>query len=300
VPVPAQSVAAAATNGAHKLKPAEVAALAFARAAGVAEPPHPPKPVPQPVAVAAEAPPTEVAAGVVTADEPAVVPASGNGYGNGDVPAPATPAARRPEVRDAAAPLRATPPPRRPAPTPGRRPLSGPPPRRETSTRSVVLTGLLVVVVLVLVVFAGVKLLGGGGSGGTTAGKPQIPVVSPGATANPGSGSKKTAKPAATPSRGTTSVAVLNGTPSEGLAANMKDRLLTSGYIDGNVSAANDPTNTSRAASAVLYKRGASAQGKDVARVLDIKDVKPIDAATQGVAPTKSVVVEIGADKSGN
>src|SRR4051812_2573038 len=51
-----QSAPAMATNGAHKLKPEQVAALAFARAAGVAEPPHPPKPaaapVPQPVAVA--------------------------------------------------------------------------------------------------------------------------------------------------------------------------------------------------------------------------------------------------------
>src|SRR3954471_22357810 len=56
-PVPAPAMAA--TNGAHKLKPEQVAALAFARAAGVAEPPHPPRPAPvpapQPVAVGAEA-----------------------------------------------------------------------------------------------------------------------------------------------------------------------------------------------------------------------------------------------------
>src|SRR3954471_20169930 len=56
--VPA-AVPALATNGAHKLKPEQVAALAFARAAGVAEPPPPPRPAPvpapQPVAVGAEA-----------------------------------------------------------------------------------------------------------------------------------------------------------------------------------------------------------------------------------------------------
>src|SRR5206468_2626911 len=48
-----------ATNGAVKLKPEEVAALAFARAAGVHEP-HEPKA--HPVAAAVAAPPTEVAA----------------------------------------------------------------------------------------------------------------------------------------------------------------------------------------------------------------------------------------------
>src|ERR1700754_2312381 len=53
-----QRQAAAVGNGVtqHKLKPEQVAALAFARAAGVPSPPHPPQagPVPVPVAVNAE------------------------------------------------------------------------------------------------------------------------------------------------------------------------------------------------------------------------------------------------------
>src|SRR4051794_39951353 len=57
VPAPQPAMA---TNGAHKLKPEQVAALAFARAAGVAEPPHPPKPaaapLAQPAAVAVQDP----------------------------------------------------------------------------------------------------------------------------------------------------------------------------------------------------------------------------------------------------
>src|SRR4051812_50230870 len=44
----AAAVPAVATNGAHKLKPEQVAALAFARAAGGAEPPHPPQPAAAP------------------------------------------------------------------------------------------------------------------------------------------------------------------------------------------------------------------------------------------------------------
>src|SRR5689334_14892232 len=82
-PVPA---VAAATNGAHKLKPEQVAALAFARAAGVAEPPHPPKPAapaPQPAAVAVQDPPqTAVEAAPpppASAPEPVSAPATGNG-----------------------------------------------------------------------------------------------------------------------------------------------------------------------------------------------------------------------------
>src|SRR5512144_845529 len=49
VPVPQPVAEPAAANGATTLKPAEVAALAFARAAGVREP-HEPKPHPVPAA----------------------------------------------------------------------------------------------------------------------------------------------------------------------------------------------------------------------------------------------------------
>src|SRR6185503_9731838 len=119
------SVAVAATNGAVKLKPEEVAALAFARSAGVHEP-HEPKA--HPVAAVA-APPTEVAAAgaAVAAGEPAAAQAlNGGGNGSRTVPAPSTPAARRADVPPPP-PL----PPRR-ASAAGRRP-SAPPPQREGS-----------------------------------------------------------------------------------------------------------------------------------------------------------------------
>src|SRR3954452_10202323 len=88
-PAPAQRTAvpepAVATNGTVKLQPAEVAALAFARAAGVHEP-HEPKAHPAP-APAAVAPPAAPARQLV--DPPPV-----NGAGNG-APPPSTPAAGR-------------------------------------------------------------------------------------------------------------------------------------------------------------------------------------------------------------
>src|SRR5262245_34948707 len=82
-PVVAQplSPSVASTNGVVKLKPEEVAALAFARAAGVHEP-HEPKahPEPAPVAAAVAEPETEVAA-------PAQALNGGNGHSRA-VPAP--------------------------------------------------------------------------------------------------------------------------------------------------------------------------------------------------------------------
>src|SRR4051812_16258578 len=77
VPAPA---AAVATNGAHKLKPEQVAALASARAAGAAAPPPPP----QPAAVAVQDPP-QTAVEPAPPPEPAseAAPVTGNGNGSG-------------------------------------------------------------------------------------------------------------------------------------------------------------------------------------------------------------------------
>jgi LytR cell envelope-related transcriptional attenuator len=298
VPVPA---AAVATNGGHKLKPEQVAALAFARAAGVAEPPHPPTAapaaVPQPAAVAVEASPTEVGAPVPPASEPATPPpANGNGHGHGDVPAPVTPAGRanpRP-----AAPLRQTPPPRRPAPAPGRRAASGPPPRRESSTGPLIAMLLAGVIAIGLVVFAGIQLLGGNSDNPpASTGSAKNPIVAPDETATPENGSDKP-KPTPTPARDQVSVMILNGTTETGLAANQKDKLITAGYSNEKTQAGNGTPGATT--SVVMYADGARAQARDVGRVLDISDVKPIDAATQAKGGGNQVVVIVGSDKSGN
>ena len=147
-------------NGAVKLKPAEVAALAFARSAGVREP-HEPKHHP-PVRVAAAAvaaagrAATPQVATPAPAPAPAPVPAAAptNGGGGGAVPPPPLPA-RRPRPRRAASSRcrRAA---RRPA---ARRPA--PPPRRESNTRAVVLTAIIGVLVLAGAAFGATQLLGG-------------------------------------------------------------------------------------------------------------------------------------------
>jgi hypothetical protein len=308
-PAPAPAMA---TNGANKLKPEQVAALAFARAAGVAEPPHPPKPaaappaapVPQPAAVAVQDPP-QTAVEAAPSPPPAAgeggpvsapVTGNGNGTGHGDVPAPLTPAGRRVPAQ----PLR------RPAPTPApaRRMPSGPPARRETSTRSVVLITLLGLVVAGGVAFGAIKLLGG--SDGNTP-PPNNHVVDPGtgeqtSSGGNGGGSGSKSKAPATPPRAERTVVVLNGTVADGLAGDMKTQLVDAGYTDANVDAGNDPQGKGVTTSTVFYKRGAGTQARDVARVLGISSgqVKPIDATLQASAQDHTVVVEIGADKAGN
>jgi len=150
------SVAVAATNGVVKLKPEEVAALAFARAAGVHEP-HEPKAHPVPVATV-EAPPTEVAAAgaAVAAGEPAAAQALNGGNGHSrTVPAPATPAARRAEVPPPP-PL----PPRRVSAA-GRRPSAPPPQREGSGMLAVILTAVIGIIVIGGAIFLVTR--GGGG-----------------------------------------------------------------------------------------------------------------------------------------
>jgi LytR cell envelope-related transcriptional attenuator len=302
-----QRQAVPAGNGVtqHKLKPEQVAALAFARAAGVPSPPHPPQVAPVPVALSAGAepvvspPPTPTPGPATVIDDEPVTAGNGNGHGTGEVPPPVTPAGR-------AAPLRQTPPPaRRPAPSaaPPRRIPTGPPARRETSMRSVVLTVVLGLVAIALVAFLALQVIGGGSDKGPTA-KTANPTVTPGAGTSSGGGGSSTKsgskKPKATPTptRTAISVEVYNGTTKGGLAATLGDNLVDAGYARGNVRADNDPAGNGRTASAVLYKSGAAAKGKDVAKVLDIKTVKQMDPATEQ-SVSKDVIVEVGADKSG-
>ncbi len=311
-PVPAPAMA---TNGAHKLKPEQVAALAFARAAGVAEPPHPPKPatgvggpvsapVPQPGAVAVQDAPQTAVEAVPPPPQPVAeggragvpVTGNGNGTGHGDVPAPLTPAGRRAPAQ----PLR------RPAPTPApaRRTPTGPPARRETSARSVILISVVGLLVAGGVAFGAIKLLGGSDDNTPPPPNRIVPAGSGDGEASDSSdsGSNSKSKAPATPPRAQRTVLVLNGTPTPLLAANMKDQLVTAGYSDGKVAAADDPNGRGVTTSAVFYVRGAAAQARDVARALHIStdQVKPIDATLQASAQNHSVVVEIGADKSGN
>jgi hypothetical protein len=282
----AQPAAAPVANGAVKLKPAEVAALAFARAAGVHEPhePHAPRPDAEPaMAAAVAAPPTQVA--TVTDEEPAAVAATNGGprNGTGAVPAPATPAARRGDPP----PL----PPRR-AGTPGRRPVA-PPPRRESNTLAFVLTG----VAIVAVVLVGLFFVTRGGDDPKAPPKPNVV-----ATPTPEATARARATEAAAPTRDTALIGVYNGTGQTGLARTEADLLVGEGYPENNLGVDTAPPAQQRQTSVVFYRRGSKPVATGVAEALGISDIQQLDDATTSLianAPKKwNVVVIVGADKT--
>ncbi|WP_028065369.1 LytR C-terminal domain-containing protein [Solirubrobacter soli] len=282
-PVVAQplSPSVAATNGVVKLKPEEVAALAFARAAGVHEP-HEPKAHPEPVAAAVAEPETQVA-------QPAQALNGGNGHTRA-VPAPVTPAARRADVPPPP-PL----PPRRASAA--RRPVAPPPEREGSGMLAVILTAIVGVIAIGAVLFFFV--LRGGDEPKTAANNtPKVETTStpaPDATEAP-------AKQTPAPTKDTALIAVYNGTGIEGLAKQQTELLRQEGYPQDNLAADNAPPDQPRQSSVVMYRRGSKTVAAQVADTLGISAVQQLDDATQQLianSPKKwNVVVIVGNDKT--
>ncbi len=187
-----------------------------------------------------------------------------------------TPAAPRPAT---AAALRAGRPsttlPRRPAPLPP--PTPAPARRRRRGPGSLVLMGLVALLALVVGVVA-LSSLGGD----DTAPDPTPTRADASPTATP------TPDPAA--ERGRTTVAVLNGTTTTGLAAELVEQLTRAGYREGP---RGNNADQQRAASVVLYREGFDEPARDVSRVLDIADVEPMDeqTAAQPIGDAQVVVI---------
>ncbi|HET9737527.1 MAG TPA: LytR C-terminal domain-containing protein [Solirubrobacteraceae bacterium] len=221
--------------------------------------------------------------------------------GNG-VPAPVTipRATPRPQPRPAA-PLRATP--SRSATLPPRRP--GPPPRRPAKEPSRAgrwtLFTLLAIGVAVAAVAVPVFLLGGD----EPAPAPNTTAESTPDAATGGGGGGGTEAVAARPE---TVVTVLNGTPTEGLASQTRDKLIADGYSDeqGMIRTGNN-TDQQRQDSVIFFADGERRQARDVGSILGIRALEAIDPETQALAdatdatnsgqPSK-VVVLLGSDQS--
>ncbi len=272
--------------------PAEETGDHAAVAATNGDEPAPEPKTPEPAAAEPE-PEPEPEPAQDTEDAPAL---PGNG-----VPEPvaiprATP---RPQPRPAA-PLRATP--SRSATLPPRRP--GPPPRRTTPEPSragrVTLYTLLAIAVAAVAVAVPVFLLGD---------DDPAPVPNTTAESTPdaatGGGGGGTEAVAARPE---TVVTVLNGTPTEGLASQSRDKLIAEGYSDeqGMIRTGNN-TDQQRQDSVIFFADGERRQARDVGSILDITQLEAIDPETQALAdatdatnsgqPSK-VVVLLGSDQS--
>lgn len=307
VPLPKHPPAAPAP--APGAVPAALPAVAAAASAAVAATP-PPAPAPPAPATAA------AAQGVPQAPVPApapVVPSSTNGHSDTFPPVPpvrrpAPPAraaaGRRPPARGragapparagarpaAAAPLRAR-------STPSATPRGGGGSADGTPRRRLLLLligGLGVVVVAVIAVL----LLSGGGSSGTPSTQS---ASSTGATPQHTTASHKSTPAAAGPAHSRITVAVLNGTPTAGLANTIATTLTSAGFVKGPIGNA---SNQQRSVTVVSYFGGHEADAQEVAKTLGVSAdaVQPIDSDTetacaQGATCTATVVVTVGADR---
>jgi hypothetical protein len=150
----------------------------------------------------------------------------------------------------------------------------------------------VLLVLAALVVAAAVAILlvltGSGGSGSS-------------ATNRAASNTSLSRRARAIVSPASVTVAVLNGTASNGLAHRVALRLTDSGYKEGTVETAPDQTHSS---TVVAYLPGFRRDARAVASTLKLSSgsIQPVDPSTQAVACpppaacTANVVVTVGAD----
>jgi hypothetical protein len=157
----------------------------------------------------------------------------------------------------------------------------------------VIAAALLVVVVAVLVA---VLALGGGST--AHKGAASTPAAhharSNHAASSPARHSSSTGSAAA--SRARISVAVLNGTETNGLAHRISSQLQQKGYsrataLGGSPPGANQVT-------VVEYASGHRSDAEGVARALGVSQAQPVEATVASLAGSVSVVVIVGLDKA--
>ena len=112
-----------------------------------------------------------------------------------------------------------------------------------------------------------------------------------------GSSNKPKSKPKPAPvNRGKVTVAVLNGTTAPGLAATSLDQLEGEGFQRGLIANAADQQQQ---ATTVYYGPSQKPAAQEVAKLLKVSSVKPLDAGTQAIAGADaSVVVIVGNDRT--
>lgn len=289
----------------------------------VPEPVRDPEPEPEPRRVAA--PQRTVAADASRAErvagaaisrgrETSPAPSSDEGNGHHDEPPATLPprpvpsrpaaggpprraAAPRPRPTQPAAPLRSAGASSRAAGRGGGAPslLDEPAPHR----RRRLLAVLGVLAALVVVAGAAVMLLGGGSNKPVRTQAVQAPLDGSAAAGRQARRAQSTTAPA--PPHASTTVAVLNGTPTAGLASTIAAQLTADGFQQGAVENASDANRT---ATVVEYRDGAKAAAEEVARALNLPpdSVMQILPQTEQVACsstpcTATVVVTVGADK---
>jgi hypothetical protein len=163
-------------------------------------------------------------------------------------------------------------------------------PERSPARAVVLVVGGLIVVVLALV-FAVSALKGGGGSSATST--PTQSSATGEASQSPETRTS-THRAAANPTD--TTVTVLNGTGTAGLAHHLASDLQQGGYSQAAASAS-IPQGT-HPTTVVEYTHGHRADAQAVARSLNVTQVQPIESSIAALAGPATVVVLAGADQA--
>ncbi|MBA3808877.1 MAG: LytR C-terminal domain-containing protein, partial [Solirubrobacterales bacterium] len=168
-------------------------------------------------------------------------------------------------------------------------------PRSSRRTVGVVLGGL---VLLAVIVFGAISLLGGGSSKKSPS-KQAASTVTTTTTAHKSTHHKasKTTKSTTPPaSAADTTITVLNGTETAGLAHQVSASLQQHGYSQA-AAVAGRPAGENQA-TVVEYASGHQADAEAVARSLSVSQVQPLESAVTGLAASARVVVIVGHDKA--
>ena len=91
-------------------------------------------------------------------------------------------------------------------------------------------------------------------------------------------------------------VAVLNGTTVQGLAAQLGEEVRAGGFKLGTIGNA---ARIDQASSEVLYRQGEARAARAVANRLGIEKTSPVDSVNQEIAGSFDVIVLVGSDRSG-
>jgi hypothetical protein len=172
-------------------------------------------------------------------------------------------------------------------------PRAGRPPAPATI---LVLGGVIAVVVAVVLV-----LSSGGGGKSTVQGLTAGQGAGKSTASTKSSHDKQTSShhsegPVAAASPAATSVAVLNGTSTNGLAHSLSKDLQQSGY--SRATALNGTPPGPHATTVVEYTSGNRADAQGVARALGVTQVQPMESAVSSLAAATTVVVIAGEDKA--
>ncbi len=152
--------------------------------------------------------------------------------------------------------------------------------------------GVIVVVVALVLVLSS-------GSGGKSAGQGAAKTASSstrGAHNHKHASSHHSENSAAAASPAATSVAVLNGTNTTGLAHSLSKDLQQSGY--SQAMALNGTPPGSHPVTVVEYTTGHRSDAEGVARAIAVTQVQPLETAVASLAGPAMVVVVAGADKA--